>query len=161
MWGVLTKASIIMLFLAHLVYQPKSPVQSCFVRHHRWHCPLLALVLALLSVHTSPCHRVRHRNFIFDIHMHMCPPYMHIRYLVILTCSFYMGSHFDIFLWFATGSHRDFISHVLTYLFFTFIHKRTYFLKFMIIFLKFIYSLLLTHVFWHVGSLRLKLCILS
>ena len=27
---------------------------------------------------------VRHRNFIFGIHMHTCPPYMHIKYLVIL-----------------------------------------------------------------------------
>ena len=40
------------------------------------------------SVHTSPWHRVIHRNFIFDIHMHIYSPYMHIKYLVILTCSF-------------------------------------------------------------------------
>ena len=39
------------LFLAHLVYQPKSLMQSCFVVHHpHWHCP----TLALSSVHTSP-----------------------------------------------------------------------------------------------------------
>ena len=26
-------------FLAHLVYQPKSLIQSCFVHHHwHWHC---------------------------------------------------------------------------------------------------------------------------
>ena len=46
-------------FLAHLVYQPKSLIQSCFV--HR--------ASVTVSVHTSPCHRVRHRNFIFSIHM--------------------------------------------------------------------------------------------
>ena len=45
-----------------------------------------ALVLA--SVHTSPWHRVRHRNFTFGTHVHICPPYMHIKYLVILMCSF-------------------------------------------------------------------------
>ena len=49
---------------------------------------LLASALVLSSMHISPWHRVRHRNFIFDIHMHICPPYMHIKYLVILTCSF-------------------------------------------------------------------------
>ena len=32
-----------------------------------------------------PRHRVRHRNFIFGIHVHICPPYMHIKNLVILT----------------------------------------------------------------------------
>ena len=53
------------------------------VHHH----PALAsvLALALASVNTSPWHRVRHRNFIFGTHMHICPPYMHIKYLVILT----------------------------------------------------------------------------
>ena len=44
--------------------------------------------LASSSVHTSPWHMVRHRNFIFGIHVHICPPYMHIKYLVILTYSF-------------------------------------------------------------------------
>ena len=48
-------------------------------------CPS-SLALAS-SVHT-PQHRVRHRSFIFGIHMHICPPYTHIKYLVILTCSF-------------------------------------------------------------------------
>ena len=69
-------------FLAHLVYQPKSLIQSCFV-----HCRL-ASALAPASVHTSPWHMVRHRNFILGTHMHICPPYMHIKYLMILTCSF-------------------------------------------------------------------------
>ena len=31
-----------------------------------------------------PWHRVRYRNFIFGIPMHICPPYMHIKFLVIL-----------------------------------------------------------------------------
>ena len=33
-------------------------------------------------------HRVRHRIFIFSIHVHICPPHVHNKYLVILTCSF-------------------------------------------------------------------------
>ena len=84
-------------------------------------CPS-SWALALLSVHTSPSHRIRHRNFIFGTHMHLCPPHMHIKYLVILTC-------------------------ILMYLF-AFIHKRnnateTFLQKFMIIFCNSIYSLLL------------------
>ena len=39
----------------------------------------------LSSVHSSTWHRVIHRYFIFGTHMHICPPYMHIKYLVILT----------------------------------------------------------------------------
>ena len=52
-------------------------------------CPssLVSLVL-VSSVHTSPWHRVRHRNVIFGMHMHTCPPHIHIKYLVILTCRF-------------------------------------------------------------------------
>ena len=47
-----------------------------------------------------------------------------------------------------TDCYRDFILHILVYLFFTFIHKRnnasvTFFLKFMSIFSKSMYSLLL------------------
>ena len=91
---------------------------------------LLALSLALLlvlSVHTSPCHRVRHRNFIFGTHMHICPPYMHIKYLVILTYSF----KWQLFWYFPLicypahiGGCRDFILHILKYLLFTYVHKR-------------------------------------
>ena len=43
-------------------------------------CPLLLALVFVLSVHPL-WHRVRHRNFIFCIHMH-------IKYFVILTCSF-------------------------------------------------------------------------
>ena len=53
-------------------------------------CPS-SLASSSSSVHTSPWHMVRHRNFIFGIHMHIFPPpppYVHIKYLVILTCSF-------------------------------------------------------------------------
>ena len=96
------------------------------------------------AVHTSPWHMVRHRNFIFGIHKHICPPYIHIKYLMILTCSF----KWQPFWYFSlicypvhTGNHRDFISHILKYLFFTYFHKRnnaivTYFLKFVSIFKK-------------------------
>ena len=52
-------------------------------------CPSWLASSALASsVHISPWHRVRHRNFIFGILMHICPSYMHIKYLVILTCRF-------------------------------------------------------------------------
>ena len=113
--------------LAHLVYQPKSLIQSCFVRRRRWcrrRCPASELVLAS-SVHNSPWHRIIHRNLaailVFFFHLLFCH----------------------------TDSHRDFILHILMYIFFTFVHTRnnatvTYFLKFMTIFLKFIYSLPLT-----------------
>ena len=36
-------------FLAYLVYQPKSLIQSCFVCHHHWHC-LGAIVCAHLPL---------------------------------------------------------------------------------------------------------------
>ena len=56
---------------------------SCVVvircRHH--------LASASTSVHSPPSHRIQDRNFIFSMNMHMCPQYMHIKYLVILTCS--------------------------------------------------------------------------
>ena len=57
---------------------------SCIVvvRHRCRHC------LASASVHSPPSHRIQDRNFIFSMNMHMCPQYMHIKYLVILTCSF-------------------------------------------------------------------------
>ena len=118
----------------------------------------LSLALASSSVHTSPWHRVRHRNFIFGIHIHIYPPYMHIKCLVILACSFKMAAILVVFfnLLSCPYSHRDFILHTLMYLFFTFIHKMnnatvSYFLKFMSIFLKFFtsHSCALTH-----GSLR-------
>ena len=76
---------------------------------------------------TPPQHMVRHRNFIFGIHMHICPLYVHIEYLMILTCSFKWQPfwYFSLICYPAhVGSHRDFISHVLKYLFFTYTHKR-------------------------------------
>ena len=47
-------------------------------------CLSLALSLSS-SVHTSLGHMVRHRNFIFGINLHMWPPFMHTKYLLILT----------------------------------------------------------------------------
>ena len=59
---------------------------SCIVvvRHRCRHRP----VLASASVHSPPSHRIQDRNFIFSMNMHMCPQYMHIKYLFILNCSF-------------------------------------------------------------------------
>ena len=59
----------------------------------------LALVLSSSSVHTSPWHRVRHRNFIFGI-------YMHIKYLVIPTCSFQMAAILVFFFDLLSCLHR-------------------------------------------------------
>ena len=83
-------------------------LQSRLFRHNFWLiwfmnqraytvmlCPssfALLSSLASSSVHTSPWHRVRHRNFIFGIHMHICPTCVHIKYLVIVTCSFQMAA---------------------------------------------------------------------
>ena len=61
-----------------------------------------------------PWYRVRHKNFIFGTNMHICPPYMHIKYLVILTCSFKWQPfwYFSLICYPAQkDSHRDFISH--------------------------------------------------
>ena len=71
----------------------------------------------------------------------MCSPHMHIKYLMIIICSFEMAVILVFFCPASVGSHRDFISHVLQYLFFTYIHKRnnatvTYFLKFVSIYFK-------------------------
>ena len=107
-----------MYFLAHLVFQPKSLIQSCFVY---WRHPASASA----SVHTSPWHMVRHRNFICGIHMHICPPYMHIKYLMKLVVFDWQPFwYFSLICYPAhIGSHRDFISHILKYLLFTYIHK--------------------------------------
>ena len=48
-------------------------MQSCFVCRRRWSRPASVSV----SVHTSPWHMVRHRNFIFGVHIHMSPMYAH------------------------------------------------------------------------------------
>ena len=37
-------------------------------------CSSSLALLVSSSVHTSPWHRVRHRNFTFGILMHICPP---------------------------------------------------------------------------------------
>ena len=47
------------------VNQPKSFIQSCFVRR--------ASSLASSSVHTPPSLIVGHRNFIFGVNMPICP----------------------------------------------------------------------------------------
>ena len=57
-----------------------------FINQRTLYNPEFSVIIFV--VHTSPWHKFRHRNFIFSIHMHICPPYVHIKYLVILTCSF-------------------------------------------------------------------------
>ena len=62
--------------------------------------------VSITFVHTSPWHRVRYRNFIFGTHMHTCPPYMHIKYLVILTCGFQMAAILVFFFDLLSCLHR-------------------------------------------------------
>ena len=68
-------------------YEIKNDRFSPFV-HQPETCTIVLCLSLSLSVDASPCHRVRHRMFIFGIHMHTCPVCMHIKYLVILTCIF-------------------------------------------------------------------------
>ena len=120
-----------MCFLAHLVYQPKSLIQPWFVCcwHHWCWCHH--------HLCTPPPGTGLEGNFTFGIHMHACPPHMHIKYLVFKWQPFW---YFSLICCPAhTDSHRDLILHILMYHFFTFIHKRnnataTFFLQFMSIF---------------------------
>ena len=51
--------------------------------------PASALASALASsVHTSPSYRIKHRSFIFGTNVQLYPSYMHVKYLIIVTCSF-------------------------------------------------------------------------
>ena len=70
-------------FLAHLVFYQTSLCNHDLSIVHSCH-------LAVASVHSPPSHRIQDRNFIFSMNMHMCPQYMHIKYLVILTCRWQM-----------------------------------------------------------------------
>ena len=132
-------------------------------------CPSSLLALALVSsssVHTSLLCRVRHGNFIFGIQMHIWPPQICTSYIYFKWQPF---EYFSLICYPAhIGSHRDFISHVLKYLFFTYTYKRTnatvtYFLKFMSIILNSCTpyfsqaSCALTYV-WHTKA---KFCTLS
>ena len=132
--------SWLVIFLAHLVYQPKSLMQSWFVRrcwHWRRWCHWHHLC-------TPPPVTGLDRNFIFGTHLHICPPCMHIKYLVILTCDFSMAAILVLFFDMLSCLHRQsWRLHIAYthYLFFTFIHKRNnatviFFLKFMSIFLN-------------------------
>ena len=57
-------------------------------------CPSCIVIIGIILCQhwhrlcTPPWHMVRHRNFIFGINIHICPPYMHIKYLMNLMCSF-------------------------------------------------------------------------
>ena len=100
------------IFLTHLVYQPKSLIQSCFI-----HCSLSSSLASLLSssVHT-PSDIVRYRAFIFSMNIYMCPWYMHMKYLVILTYSFEIVAILVLLsdlLSYVTGSlsNRNYVSH--------------------------------------------------
>ena len=136
-------------------------------------CPSsLALVLSVLvslassSVHTSPCHRIRLRNYIFGIHTHICPPYKHIKYLVIMTCIF----KWQPFWYFCLiccpthiDSHWDFIFHIA---YISSLPSYTkgimplspFFLKFMSIFLKSIYSCHLNFICFDIWATKTKMC---
>ena len=57
-------------------------------QHHLASASAASALAASTSVHSPPSHRIQDRNFIFSMNMHMYPQYMHVKYLVILTCSF-------------------------------------------------------------------------
>ena len=73
-------------FLAHLVFYQMSLCNHDLSIVHS--CRPASALASSGSVHSPPSHRIQDRNFIFSMNMHMCPQYMHIKYLVILTCSF-------------------------------------------------------------------------
>ena len=53
-------------------------------------------IVGVICAHL-PWHMVRHRNIIFSIHMHTCPPCMHTKYLVILSVSFLLAAILVLF----------------------------------------------------------------
>ena len=77
-----------------------------YVKTAPWICHCKSLCNHHLSImHSCQCHRLRHQHhwhpctallatgfkiekFIFGMNMHIYPQYMHIKYLVILACSF-------------------------------------------------------------------------
>ena len=70
---------------------------------------LLSLSVALLllsSVYSPASHMVKHRNFIFGVNMYTCSQYMHVKCLVILTCSFQMTTILVIFFNMLSCPHR-------------------------------------------------------
>ena len=88
---------------------------------------------------------------------------MYRKYLVILTFSFQMAAIL-LLLFDLLSAYRDFILHLLMYLFFTYIHKSNnataiYFLKFMSIFFKSMYSFKLNAL--TCGPLRLSCVFLA
>ena len=128
---------VFLWFLAHSVYRPKSLVQSCFVRRKS--------LASLVSVHTSPGCRIRQKFHIWYTYTPIPLIYTHQTFsdsdLLFLN-----GSHFGTFLCFVShkDSHRDFIYCVFLFVSSlpTYTKEVIYFLKFMSIFLKFIYTLL-------------------
>ena len=99
-------------------------------------CVVISIIVGIVWVHLL-ARGLNTETFIFDTQMH-------IKYLVILTCSFKWQPfwYFSLFCYPAhVDSHTNFISHVHMYLFCTFIHKRdnatvTDLLKFMSILKK-------------------------
>ena len=75
--GLFFKRMFIFRVFGSFDFSTKEPFQSCFVCHRHWHHPVSVLASALLSVHTSPWHMVRHRNSILDTLAHMSPIYGH------------------------------------------------------------------------------------
>ena len=73
-------------FLAHLVFYQTSLCNHDLSVVHS--CRPASVSASSASMHSPPSHRIQDRNFIFSMNMHMCPQYMHIKYLVILTYSF-------------------------------------------------------------------------
>ena len=104
----------------------KEPYTIMLVRrwHWHWHCCHLCTPPPGTGLDIETSYLVYICTFVPNICI--CPQYMHIKYLVILTCSFLMTAILVLFfdLLSCPYSLRDLIFHILMYLFFTFIHKR-------------------------------------
>ena len=76
-----------------------------------------ATLALLVSLHTSPRHKIKHRNFTFGADVHLYPLYMTIKYVIILTYSCKMAAIVVIFFnWvYCPHSHTDLILHIQVY----------------------------------------------
>ena len=144
-------------------------MQSCMV-HHR---PVSVLASALASsVHTSPGTGLDIESSYL---VHICTYVSHM-YISNILWFWHVIFKWQLFCYFSLicypvniDSHRDFMSHLLKYLFFTYIHKRNnvtaaFFLKFMRIFLKSIDFTSLSHsnlMCFGIQATKSKLCVLS
>ena len=101
------KSIVLLPFLAHLVYQPKSLIQSCFVcRWHQchWHCWFLCTppLATGLNMETSYLVHYVPKSLIY-VHQIFSDS----------DSQFLNGSHFGILICYPIDMFRDFMLHIL------------------------------------------------